>query len=195
MVVELHTERLALRRWHDDDREPFAAMNADPEVMEHFTASLSREQSDAFLDRIEESFDRHGFGLWALEIRSSGELTGFTGLSVPGFDAPFMPAVEIGWRLVRSAWGNGYATEAARAALELAFDQFGLTELVSFTTTRNLRSQRVMQRLGMSHDPADDFDHPSIASDSPLCRHVLYRLSAATWRADPVRVLTGRDDS
>ena len=179
----IRTERLVLRRWLQRDRGPFAAMNADPEVMAHFPAMLSREESDALVERIEAAFDQHGFGLWALEVRSTGTFIGFTGLSVPGFEAAFTPAVEIGWRLQRSAWGQGYAAEAARATLEVAFDQIGLPEVVSFTSTVNDRSRALMHRLGMTHDPADDFDHPRVPPGSPLRRHVLYRLTTNRWRA------------
>lgn len=163
-----------LRRWREDDKEPFAALNADPVVMEHFPATLSREDSDALAERIEAGFDEHGFGLWAVE--ADGEFIGFTGLSVPRFTAPFTPCVEIGWRLARSAWGRGYATEAARASLEDGFGRAGLTEVISFTAVQNVRSQAVMRRLGMTHDPADDFDHPALPAGHPLRRHVLYRI-------------------
>jgi RimJ/RimL family protein N-acetyltransferase len=182
-VPAICTERLVLRRWLQRDREPFAAMNADPEVMAHFPAPLTREESDALVDRIEAGFAEYGFGLWALEVRSTGAFIGFTGLAVPSFEAAFTPAVEIGWRLQRSAWGQGYATEAARAALAVAFDQTGMREVVSFTSTVNDRSQAVMRRLGMTHDHADDFDHPRVPPGSPLRRHVLYRLTERRWHA------------
>ena len=153
-------------------------MNADPAVMEHFPAPLTRGQSDGLVERIEGGFEANGFGLWALEVRASGEFIGFTGLSAPEFEAHFTPAVEIGWRLARSAWGNGYATEAARAALTFGFEEVGLDEIVSFTTPANRRSRRVMERLGMSHDPADDFDHPGLPPGHPQRPHVLYRLTS-----------------
>ena len=174
----LRTERLLLRRWRSGDRAPFAAMNSDPEVMEHFPARLTRAESDAFVDRIEAGFAEHGFGLWAVEVQATGEFIGFTGLSVPSFDAHFTPAVEIGWRLARPAWGHGYASEAARRALAEGFTTFGLAEVVSFTSVTNVRSQAVMGRIGMTHDPADDFGHPRIAPDHPLHRHVLWRIKA-----------------
>jgi RimJ/RimL family protein N-acetyltransferase len=174
----LRTERLLLRRWRPADREPFAALNADPEVMEHFPARLTRDESDAFVDRIESGFDAHGFGLWAVEVTEPGELEGrfigFTGLSVPRFEGHFTPAVEVGWRLARPAWGYGYASEAARRALAVGFDVHHLPEVVSFTAVPNVRSQAVMRRIGMTHDPADDFDHPSLPGHR-LQRHVLYR--------------------
>jgi RimJ/RimL family protein N-acetyltransferase len=153
-------------------------MNADPEVMEHFPAPLSRQQSDELVERIERGFAENGFGLWALEVRETEEFIGFTGLAVPGFEAHFTPAVEIGWRLACSAWGNGYAAEAGKAALAFGFERVGLEEVVSFTTVGNHRSRAVMERLGMSHDPADDFDHPGLPAGHPQRRHVLYRASA-----------------
>jgi ribosomal-protein-alanine N-acetyltransferase len=169
---------LSLRRWREEDREPFAAINADPRVMEFFLAPLTRGQSDELIGRIEEGFERRGFGLWALEPKEGGEVIGFAGLEVPGFEAHFTPAVEVGWRLARPAWGHGYATEAARAALRFGFDRVGLEEVVSFTSAGNLRSRAVMERIGMSRDPGDDFDHPGIPAGHPLRRHVLYRLRA-----------------
>jgi ribosomal-protein-alanine N-acetyltransferase len=175
-------DRLTLRRWRPSDRKPFAAMNADPEVMEHFPAPLTQDDSDTMIDRMESGFEEHGFGLWALEIAVTGEFIGFTGLSVPSFQAHFTPAVEIGWRLSRSSWGQGYATEAANCALDIGFGHFGLAEIVSFTTTTNSPSQAVMRRLGMTHDPADDFDHPRVQQGHRLQRHVLWRMTSQNWR-------------
>jgi ribosomal-protein-alanine N-acetyltransferase len=180
----LETDRLVMRRWRPADREPFAALNADPEVMRYFPSTMSREESDALVDRIEVDFEQFGFGAWALEVRANGELIGFTGLAVPRFDAPFVPAVEVGWRLARSAWGKGYASEAARAALAEGFDTYGLEEIVSFTYEGNLRSRAVMERLGMSCDPADGFEHPGLPGHR-LSHHVLYRLPAQRWRGQP----------
>lgn len=172
----METERLIMRRWREEDKEPFAAMNADPEVMELFPALLTREESDTFVDRIERQFDELGYSLWALEVRDSGRFIGFTGLALQTFDAPFLPAVEIGWRLTRSAWGHGYAIEAARRAARYAFEEAGLDDIISMTAVQNRRSRSVMERLGMTRDPAEDFDHPRLAEDSPILRHVLYRL-------------------
>ncbi len=177
----LHTERLLLRPWAPADREPFAALNADPEVARYLIGPMSRADSDALADRIEAGFQANGFGLWAIEITATGEFVGFTGLSRPRFEAHFTPAVEVGWRLARTAWGHGYATEAARAALEYGFGPAGLDEIVSFTTKTNARSRAVMNRLGMTRDPADDFDHPMLVEDHPLRPHVLYRLARARW--------------
>ena len=178
--AEYETERLRMRRWRTADRIPFAALNADPEVMKHFPARLTRAESDASAGRIEAGFATHGFGLWALEVIATGKFIGFTGLSVPRFEAGFTPAVEVGWRLARPAWGHGYATEAARRAVTAGFADFGLAEVVSFTATTNLRSQAVMRRIGMTHDPADDFDHPALPAGHPLRRHVLFRISSGT---------------
>jgi ribosomal-protein-alanine N-acetyltransferase len=177
--TEILTSRLRLRRWRRSDREPFARMNADPAVMEHFPAALTREQSDDLIERIEAGFERDGFGLWALEVIETGDFVGFTGLSVPAFEAHFTPAVEVGWRLARPAWGNGYATEAGRAALELGFSRARIEQIVSFATLANVRSRAVMKRLAMSHDPSEDFDHPDIPAGHPQRRHALYRSSAA----------------
>ncbi|MBB4943076.1 ribosomal-protein-alanine N-acetyltransferase [Streptosporangium album] len=178
----METDRLIMRRWQESDREPFAAMNADPEVMEHFPALLTREQSDAMVDRIESAFDEHGYGLWALQVRATGEFIGFTGLAWQRFEAHFTPALEIGWRLTRSAWGHGYASEAARAALDHGFGPAGRDEIVSMTAVANLRSRAVMERLGMTRDPADDFEHPRVAVGDPARAAVLYRLSRDAWR-------------
>jgi RimJ/RimL family protein N-acetyltransferase len=177
-VAELHTERLVLRQWRDADLEPFAALNADPEVMRYFPRALDRAESDALAQRACEEIASRGWGLWAVEIVGGAPFAGFVGLAEPRFDAHFTPAVEVGWRLGREHWSHGYATEAARAALAFGFHELALREIVSFTTVANERSRRVMERLGMTHDPADDFDHPLLAVDDPMRPHVLYRLRA-----------------
>jgi RimJ/RimL family protein N-acetyltransferase len=169
------TERLRLRDWRPEDRAPFAALNADPEVMRWFPAPLTRAQSDAFADRIAARLDDRGWGLWAVERMRDQAFLGFTGLARVDFDAPFAPAVEIGWRLARSAWGEGYATEAACRVVRHAFEAMELAELVSFTAVGNERSWRVMERLGMRRD--GEFDHPRLPQGHPLRRHVLYRLA------------------
>lgn len=178
---ELETDRLRLRRWSRQDRERFAVVNADPIVMEFFPTTLSRDESDAFIDRIEEHFDHHGFGLWAVESRSSREFVGFVGLWSTTFDAHFTPAIEVGWRLDRNFWGAGMAAEAARAALADGFDRLGVEEIVSFTAAINVSSRRVMEKLGMTHEPSEDFEHPSLPAGHVLRPHVLYRLSAARF--------------
>jgi RimJ/RimL family protein N-acetyltransferase len=174
---ELHTSRLLLRRWRDSDREPFAALNADPTVMEFYPSPLSRAGSDEMVDRIEDLFNRQGFGLWAVEITATSAFGGYVGLWPAVFQAHFTPAVEVGWRLAQVHWGHGYATEAGQAATADGFERMGLEEIVSFTAVSNDRSQRVMQRLGMTHDPRDDFENPSVAVGHPLRPHVLYRLA------------------
>ncbi|MDE9367651.1 GNAT family N-acetyltransferase [Luteipulveratus sp. YIM 133132] len=182
-ATRIETDRLVLRDWTDDDLRPFAALNADPEVMQHFPAPMSRTESDALAGRIHDRIAAEGWGLWAVEVASSGRFVGFTGLSVPSFTTHFTPAVEIGWRLAREAWGYGYATEAARAALGYGFGVLDLEEIVSFTAVTNDRSQAVMRRIGMSHSASDDFDHPRIEPGHRLSRHVLYRLPVDRWRA------------
>lgn len=162
---------------------PFANINADPAVMECFPYTLTASESDAFIQRIEAHFERHGFGLYAVELRESGQLAGFVGLLVPSFEAPFTPCVEIGWRLARRFWGRGFATEGARYVLDYGFDRIGLSEIVSFTVPANVRSIAVMERLGMKRDLNGDFDHPLIPQGHPLQRHVLYRLSKANREA------------
>jgi RimJ/RimL family protein N-acetyltransferase len=173
---ELRTARLLLRRWLAADRDPFAAMNADPRVMEHLPGLLEPAESDALVDRIEKHFDEHGFGLWVMEIQGVTRFAGFVGLAVPDFEAHFTPCVEVGWRLAPKYWGRGYATEAGRAALVFGFERVNLPEVVSFTVPENERSRRVMERIGMVHVPADDFDHPNAATSRR--RHVLYRIKS-----------------
>ncbi|GAB3873351.1 GNAT family N-acetyltransferase [Dactylosporangium cerinum] len=200
----LRTSRLVLRRWRDEDRAPFAALNADPEVMRFFPRPLTRAESDMMVDRIKASFDEHGYGLWAVDVvRADAGVSGFigfVGLAWQRFPAHFTPALEIGWRLARHAWGQGYASEAAVAARDFAFraatadaatdagaatafDEVpgaGMDEIVSMTTRTNEPSQAVMRRIGMTRDPADDFRHPNLEPDHPLVEHVLYRLRRPT---------------
>jgi len=172
---------LLLRAWRPEDRAPFAALNADPTVMEHFPAPLSLGESNQMADRIAERFARDGWGLWAVEVTVSGGFAGFVGLNRPRFSARFTPAVEVGWRLAQSYWHQGYATEAARAALAFGFEWLELEEIVSFSSKSNLRSQRVMERLGMRRNASDDFAHPGLPPGHPLGPHVLYRLSRSEW--------------
>jgi RimJ/RimL family protein N-acetyltransferase len=172
----VETERLLLRRWRDSDRLPLVAMNADPVVMEHYVAPWTEDESDAFLAR-ERDRVASGLGQWVVEVRGEGGFAGYVGMTIATFDAPFTPVPEIGWRLAHQYWGHGYATEAARAVLEHGFTDLGFDEIVAFTTTGNLRSRRVMEKLGMTHDPAEDFDHPNVPSGHPIRRHVLYRLT------------------
>jgi RimJ/RimL family protein N-acetyltransferase len=174
---EIRTARLLLRLWGPADREPFARLNADPAVMAYFPAALSNAESDALAGRIEDHLDRHGWGLWAVEILDVAPFAGYVGLARPSFDAHFTPCIEIGWRLDRPFWGSGYASEGATGVLAFAFDTLHLDQVVSFTSETNARSRRVMERIGMTHDPRDDFDHPGLPAGHPLRRHVLYRKS------------------
>jgi RimJ/RimL family protein N-acetyltransferase len=180
----IRTERLLLRRWRDDDRPAVAAMNLDPAVMEHFQGLTSPEDSGAFVDRIEAHWEEHGWGLWAVEVPGVAPFVGFTGLW-PATQVLGWPSVEVGWRLARAHWGNGYATEAAGEALRFGFEDLGLEEIVSFTVPQNDRSRRVMERIGLVRDEAGDFDHPRVdgVAHPELVRHVLYRLDRATWAA------------
>jgi len=173
----LETRRLLLRRWRDSDREPFAALNSDPRVMQFFPAVLSRTESDRLVDRIEAHFEKHDFGLFAAELRQKRAFIGFIGLSVPEFEAPFTPCVEIGWRIATAYWNQGLATEGAKAVLAYGFDSLQLSEIVSFTTVANAPSRRVMEKIGMTRAPEDDFDHPKLPEGHPLRPHVLYRIS------------------
>jgi len=179
-AIEIETPRLRMRQWRESDREPFASMNADPAVMEFFESPQSRETSDASIDAWKVQFAENGWSNWAVELRDSAELIGFTGLSVPRRTFSFSPCVEVGWRLARRAWGCGYATEAARAALGVAFERLALREVVSFTAISNQRSRAVMERIGM-HDADQDFEHPGITEGHRIRRHCLYRITAVQW--------------
>ncbi len=179
----LHTKNLLLRRWTGEDREEFAQINADPAVMRFRFKALTRQESYDLLDNIEACFDLHGFGQWAVERIEDRRVIGFIGLEVEHDDAPFSPPVHIGWHLARDAWGYGYATEGATAALDYVFEVVGLPEVVSHTTNANARSQAVMRRLGMRHNSEDDFDAPWYPVSHPHRRFVLCRLAAADWQA------------
>lgn len=170
----IRTDRLVMRRWRDADRDAYAALNADPEVMRYFPATLDRATSNASVDRIEELFDLQGFGLWAVEVAATGEFIGFTGLNPMPDGVPGAGGMEVGWRLTRQAWHKGFATEAANAAVDVAFTGAGLAELWSMTSVLNRPSQAVMLRIGMT--PHALFDHPKIAVGHPLRRHIVYRL-------------------
>jgi len=175
--ARLTTGRLLLRGWRGSDLESFAALNADPAVMEHFPALLTRAESDEAAGRIRAAFVRQGYGFWAVEVPGEAPFIGFVGIGSPRFEAHFTPCVEIGWRLATAAWGRGYATEAARAALDYGFATLGLDEIVAMAVPGNRRSLKVMEKLGMRRDPAGDFDHPLIAPGHKLRRHVLYRIA------------------
>jgi len=175
-IPEIRTPRLLLRAWRPEDLDPFAAMSADPEVMRHFPATLTRAECAAMIDRIQAHFAGHGFGPWAVELPGEAPFIGMVGLAVPRFQAAFTPCVEIAWRLARAHWGHGYVTEAGRAALHRGFTVHGLEQIYAFTVPANVRSRAVMERLGLRHSPDEDFDHPMLAEGHPLRRHVLYRI-------------------
>jgi RimJ/RimL family protein N-acetyltransferase len=179
--IEFETERLKLRQWKSIDRDPFAALNADPQVMEFFPTTLDRVASDATFDRLQSKIAECGWGFWAAEMKETGQFIGFVGLNIPTYDLPFAPCVEIGWRLAAAYWGKGLATEAAKGALQVGFDRLGLTEIVSFTTIKNVRSRAVMERIGMQVTDTI-FQHPLVPTDSNLGRHCLYVLSRDRWQ-------------
>ena len=175
------SQRLLLRTWRETDVAPFAQLNSDPEVMAHFPSTFDERKTLEMLERIKAHFDQYGFGFYALERREDARFLGFVGLQCVPFEAPFTPAVEIGWRLAREFWGAGYASEAARAVLRYAFEVEDIPEVVSFTVPANTRSTAVMRRIGLTRAPAGDFIHPTLGPDHRLARHVLYRLGKSTW--------------
>jgi 3-dehydroquinate dehydratase / shikimate dehydrogenase len=184
-MTKLKTERLILRPWCEQDLELFAKLNADPKVMEYFPATLSKAESDQLAQRIKTKMDEKGWGLWAVSVPGIEEFIGFIGLNSvdqTSLPTPFSPAVEVGWRIAFEHWGKGYATEGAKAALTYGFETLNLGEIVSFTAVQNMRSRRVMERIGMHHNVKDDFDHPKLPERHPLRRHVLYRLKAKEWQ-------------
>jgi len=180
----IRTERLRLRAWRQEDLEPFAALNADPEVMEFLPKCLERHESDALAERFRDQLARRGYGRWAVEIPGVASFIGFVGLNDVNFDVPFAPCVEVGWRLAREHWGKGFASEAARASIRFGFEQVGLEEIVSFTVPNNVRSQAVMARVGMSRSAEEDFDHPILPVGHALRRHVLYRIQRGAGLSD-----------
>ncbi|MEK8030351.1 GNAT family N-acetyltransferase [Ideonella sp. DXS29W] len=180
--IELQTPRLRLRRWREEDREPFAALNQDARVMEHFPGLIPRDRSDATVDACINAFATRGWGNWAIERRDTGEFIGFTGLSIPQRRFHFSPCVEVGWRLAHAHWGQGFATEAARVALQVGFQQLDLDEIVSMTAVGNLRSQAVMRRIGLV-DTGEVFEHPGVPEGHPVRPHCLFKISAEQWRA------------
>jgi RimJ/RimL family protein N-acetyltransferase/GrpB-like predicted nucleotidyltransferase (UPF0157 family) len=182
-MVTIKTSRLILRQWQDSDLVLFAALNADPRVREFFPGLMSREESNQFAKLISDHIARRGWSFWAVSLIETGEFIGFIGLEEVHFQAPFTPAVEIGWRLAFDHWGKGYATEGAKAALKYGFETLDLPEIVSFTAVQNMRSRRIMEKIGMHRTAQDDFDHPKLPESHPLQRHVLYRLKQSEWRA------------
>ncbi|UYZ84193.1 GNAT family N-acetyltransferase [Entomomonas sp. E2T0] len=182
MLIELTSKRLKLRQWQDKDYEPFfSQLSADPKVMEYFPSTLDKVASDAMANKCRSLIEEQGWGIWAVELKATGEFIGFVGLHKPSAKLPFSPCVEVAWRLASKYWGNGYAPEAAQAALKFGFEELALDEIVSFTTLQNQRSQTVMKKLGFEF--SEEFDHPALPADSPLLRHCLYRLSKAKWQS------------
>lgn len=180
-VIEVETERLQLRQWTPSDKAPFAALNADKRVMEYFPAPLTREESDAMADRCQLLIEQHGWGLWAVELKATEQFVGALGLHIPAAKLPFSPCVEIAWRFAYPFWGQGLATEAALAALQVGFERLKLAKIVSLTALINLRSQAVMERIGMVR-AAESFPHPNVSPDSPLSQHCWYHISSEQWQ-------------
>jgi 3-dehydroquinate dehydratase/shikimate dehydrogenase len=172
----LFTKRLILRHWRQEDLPPFAKMNADHRVMEFFPSTLSEEESNALANRIQKELQEKPYGLWAVEVKNIAPFIGFVGLHYQDFPAPFTPCIEIGWRLAFEHWRKGYAFEASTAVIQYTFETLALEEIVSFTSVKNERSRGLMEKLGMKHDPQDDFEHPKVSENHPLRPHVLYRL-------------------
>ena len=179
-IVELETKRLILRQWRKEDLDAFSSLNADPEVMEFFPSVLSKKESDEMAEKIEKLISNRGWGFWAVETKNEGEFIGFVGLHEPYYDLPFNPCVEIGWRLAKKHWGKGYATEAGNTALEFGFDKLKLSEVYSFATVHNMKSQAVMERLKLKNTMSN-FNHPVVPKDSPLREHVLYKIDKQSW--------------
>lgn len=176
-MISLLSPRVLLRPWKPEDAEAFSQLNADPEVMHYFPSILNRSESNAILKKMQIHFDKHGFGFWAAEHRVTGDFLGFIGLNIPNFEAHFTPCVEIGWRLPRRYWNQGLASEGALLCLEFAFKNLKLEEVVAFTSSQNTASRRVMEKIGMHHNPKDDFEHPQLTPGHPLRAHVLYRIT------------------
>lgn len=179
-IITFTTPRLQLRQWRDEDYHAFAKMNADPEVMEYMVSCLTSEQSNALAQRFRDGLEQNRWGMWAVEQLVDHQFIGFVGLHIPNCDLPVSPCVEIGWRLARAVWNQGYATEAAKACLRVAFEQIGLSEVHSFTAIINQRSQRIMKKIGMMdiHKP---FEHPLVPKNHALRPHVLYRITKPDW--------------
>lgn len=176
MAFTIETERLTLRQWQESDKAPFAKLNACPDTMKYFPRTFTEEESNAFVDKTMKIIEDKGYGLFAVEDFESEEFLGFVGLNEPNFEAPFTPCLEIGWRLHKDHWGKGYATEAAKAVLALAFERLNIPEIVSFTSSLNVPSLKVMEKIGMQRDHSGDFEHPNVEDGSPLKTHQLYRI-------------------
>jgi ribosomal-protein-alanine N-acetyltransferase len=187
MTNQLHSIRLTLRAWKDEDRAPYFELASDPMVMQYLTPLATREASDAWIDRHRVQLAAHGFAYWAVELRETGHLVGAVGLSRVTYEAHFTPAIGVGWRLAQQYWGKGYASEAAETALRYGFEELGLEEIVAVTLPANMRSQQVMRRLGMTYSPADDFDHPRWPEGHPLRQCIMCRMSRENWYARQTR--------
>jgi len=181
-AMELNTERLLLRQWKQEDFAPFAELNSDSDVMEYFPSTLSPEQSDDLARLAQKLIAERGWGIWAIELITTGDFIGFVGLHYPDDDLPFTPCVEIAWRLRKQFWGKGYATEAAKESLSFAFSTLQLDEVFAYTAVTNVRSRSVMERLGL-HNTDQNFEHPNLPKGHPLSEHVVYKLSKQTWSA------------
>ena len=179
----LCTQRLILRPWRESDLKPFASLNADPKVMEFYTHPFIQEESDSLAEKIQWEFSKRGYGFWAVEVPGIADFIGYIGLNYWNLEMEFAPCIDVGWRLALDYWGSGYATEGARAAIRFGFEKLGLNEIVSMATIGNARSHRVMQRLGMTSDSAENFEHPKLPKGHPLSLRVLYRLPRARWIA------------
>lgn len=186
-ITELKTERLLLRKWRDDDLTDFAALNADPEVMEFFADVLDTKESNELAKEIIKRINENGWGFWAVELLSDNSFIGFVGLNKPSYDVPVDLCIEIGWRLAKKYWGHGYATEAAKASLEFAFNELKLDKVYSFASVGNKRSCAVMERLNMV-DTNTPFQHPMIPEGSPLREHVLYKIDKQRWQDNNLTV-------
>lgn len=182
MSIIIETERLILRTWEKEDAESYHQINQDPKVIEHLRGSLTRKEVNSFIIAANEHQNKHGYSLWAVELKETGELIGFIGLNYTDWDAHFTPTVEVGWRLGSKYWGKGYATEGAKAALEYGFKHSKLKEIVSFTVPANLRSIKVMKKIGLKRDMNGDFTHPKLVADHPLSKHILYRIKAEDFK-------------
>jgi RimJ/RimL family protein N-acetyltransferase len=191
-LIEVTTPRLRLRQWRESDRAPYAALNADPAVMRFFASPQSREASDRSIDTWRAELEQRGWSNWAVEESATGAFVGFIGLTVPKRALPFMPCIEVGYRLAKAHWGKGFASEGAKAALEVGFTRLALEEVVSFTSLLNLPSRAVMERIGMKN-AHEDFDHPALPEGSALRRHCLYRIECQAWQGRDAQAL-GRDD-
>ena len=180
-MIAIQTQRLILRQWRDQDRQPFAAMNADPQVMKYFPSTLTKEQSDALIDRFIEDIESSGWGFWAAQRIDSGHFIGFIGINYSADGLPFAPCVDIGWRLAQAHWGLGFATEGAKAAMDYAFNAINLSKVVSMTPVNNKASERVMKKIGMQKQQFT-FMHPKLADGHPLQEHLLYSVTNDQWQ-------------